>query len=216
MLRCGGTPPRRRYPIRFVTKLSADLGPNGRKGLGGAAVTAVDENNRTRRLHGDGWAAACGTSNCGGTRPDHSCGTAAMRFRGLCVLIREGGQQEMALGVCELGFYSPFQSRFRPVSAADGTVHPRAPAGCLWIVAGTKPLIQYATHKLLSGIRLGYGEVITGEETVDLWWVLIGLAAWFLVAVVIGLCIGRVLRRCSQVRESTDQKLRRCQTQFRE
>lgn len=41
----------------------------------------------------------------------------------------------------------------------------------------------------------------------DLWWVPVGLAAWFLVAVVIGLCIGRVLRRCSQVRESMDQKL---------
>ena len=41
----------------------------------------------------------------------------------------------------------------------------------------------------------------------DLWWVPVGLAAWFLVGVVIGLCIGRVLRRCSQVRESIDQKL---------
>ena len=41
----------------------------------------------------------------------------------------------------------------------------------------------------------------------DLWWVPVGLAAWFLVAVVIGLCIGRVLRRCSQVRESIDRKL---------
>jgi hypothetical protein len=40
----------------------------------------------------------------------------------------------------------------------------------------------------------------------DLWWVLIGLAAWFGVAVVIGLCIGPVLRRCSQVRESIDQQ----------
>jgi hypothetical protein len=39
---------------------------------------------------------------------------------------------------------------------------------------------------------------------VDLWWVPVGLAAWFLVAVAIGLCIGRVLRRCSQVRESID------------
>ena len=41
----------------------------------------------------------------------------------------------------------------------------------------------------------------------NLWWVPVGLAAWLLVAVVIGLCIGRVLRRCSQVRESIDQKL---------
>jgi hypothetical protein len=39
------------------------------------------------------------------------------------------------------------------------------------------------------------------------WWVPIGLAAWFLVAVVIGLCIGPVLRRSSQVRESLDQQV---------
>ena len=39
------------------------------------------------------------------------------------------------------------------------------------------------------------------------WWVPIGLVAWFLVAVVVALCIGPVLRRSSQVRESLDQEL---------
>ena len=38
------------------------------------------------------------------------------------------------------------------------------------------------------------------------WWVPIGLAAWFLAAVVIGLCIGPVLGRSSRVRESLDQR----------
>ena len=39
------------------------------------------------------------------------------------------------------------------------------------------------------------------------WWVPIGLAAWFVVAVVMALCIGSVLRRSSQTRESLDQQL---------
>jgi hypothetical protein len=41
------------------------------------------------------------------------------------------------------------------------------------------------------------------------WWVPIGLGAWFLVAAVMGLCIGSVLRRSSQTRESLDQQLRK-------
>jgi hypothetical protein len=39
------------------------------------------------------------------------------------------------------------------------------------------------------------------------WWVPIGLAAWCLVAVVLALCIGPVLRRASQARESLDRQL---------
>jgi hypothetical protein len=39
------------------------------------------------------------------------------------------------------------------------------------------------------------------------WWVLIGLAAWFLVALGIGLYIGPVLRRSSQAWEAIDQQL---------
>ena len=39
------------------------------------------------------------------------------------------------------------------------------------------------------------------------WWVPIGLAAWCLVAVVLALCIGPVLRRASQTRESLDRQL---------
>jgi hypothetical protein len=38
------------------------------------------------------------------------------------------------------------------------------------------------------------------------WWVPIGLAAWFLVAVVASLLIGPVLRRSSQARESLRQE----------
>lgn len=39
------------------------------------------------------------------------------------------------------------------------------------------------------------------------WWVPIGLAAWFLVAIGAGMLIGPVLRRSSQARESLDQEL---------
>ena len=38
------------------------------------------------------------------------------------------------------------------------------------------------------------------------WWVAVGLVAWCGVAVVIGLCIGPVLKRSSRVRESLDQQ----------
>jgi len=40
------------------------------------------------------------------------------------------------------------------------------------------------------------------------WWVPIGLAAWFLVALAIALCIGPVLRRSSQAREALEQQFR--------
>jgi hypothetical protein len=39
------------------------------------------------------------------------------------------------------------------------------------------------------------------------WWVPIGLAAWFLVALAIALCLGPVFRRSSQPREALDQQL---------
>ncbi len=42
----------------------------------------------------------------------------------------------------------------------------------------------------------------------DLWWVPIGLAAWFGVAIVAALCIGPVLRRSSEARQALDQQLR--------
>jgi hypothetical protein len=38
-----------------------------------------------------------------------------------------------------------------------------------------------------------------------LWWIPIGIAAWFLVAVVVGLCIGAVLSHGSRVRDSAAQ-----------
>lgn len=37
-------------------------------------------------------------------------------------------------------------------------------------------------------------------------WIPVGIAAWFLVSVVIGLCIGPVLKNCSLARESADQQ----------
>jgi hypothetical protein len=40
----------------------------------------------------------------------------------------------------------------------------------------------------------------------DLMWIPVGLAAWFLVSVVIALCIGPVLKSCSLARESADQQ----------
>jgi hypothetical protein len=39
------------------------------------------------------------------------------------------------------------------------------------------------------------------------WWVPIGLAAWFLVAFAIALCIGPVLKRSSQAREALGREL---------
>jgi hypothetical protein len=40
----------------------------------------------------------------------------------------------------------------------------------------------------------------------SLWWIPAGIAAWFLVAVVVALCIGPVLGRCSQAREAAGQQ----------
>jgi len=39
------------------------------------------------------------------------------------------------------------------------------------------------------------------------WWVLIGLAAWFGVALAVGLLLGPVLRRSSAAREALDAQL---------
>lgn len=36
----------------------------------------------------------------------------------------------------------------------------------------------------------------------SLWWIPAGIAAWFLMSVTIGLCIGPVLGRCSRAREA--------------
>jgi hypothetical protein len=52
------------------------------------------------------------------------------------------------------------------------------------------------------------GVVTIGGGHVGLWWVPIGLAAWFGVAVVAALCIGPVLRRSSEARKALDQQLR--------
>jgi hypothetical protein len=39
-----------------------------------------------------------------------------------------------------------------------------------------------------------------------LWWVPVGIAAWFVVSVVVALGIGQGLRHCSQVRKAIDQQ----------
>ena len=40
----------------------------------------------------------------------------------------------------------------------------------------------------------------------SLWWIPAGIAAWFLISVVVGLCIGPVLGRSSQAREAAGQQ----------
>jgi hypothetical protein len=61
---------------------------------------------------------------------------------------------------------------------------------------------------LLYGIGHGYRGGNLGGGSVDLWWVPIGLAIWFGVAVVAALFIGPVLRRSSEDRKALDQQLR--------
>jgi hypothetical protein len=39
-----------------------------------------------------------------------------------------------------------------------------------------------------------------------LWWVPVGIAAWFVVSVVVALGIGHVLRHCSQVKKTIDRQ----------
>jgi hypothetical protein len=39
----------------------------------------------------------------------------------------------------------------------------------------------------------------------SLWLIPVGIAAWFLVAIVVGLCVGPLLGRCSQAREAAAQ-----------
>jgi hypothetical protein len=40
----------------------------------------------------------------------------------------------------------------------------------------------------------------------SLWWIPAGITAWFLIAIVVGLCIGPVLGRRSQTREDAGQQ----------
>lgn len=40
----------------------------------------------------------------------------------------------------------------------------------------------------------------------SLWWIPAGIAAWFLISVVVGLCVGPLLGRCSQAREAAGQQ----------
>jgi hypothetical protein len=61
---------------------------------------------------------------------------------------------------------------------------------------------------LLYGIKHGYRGSNLGGGNVGLWWVPIGLAAWFGIAVAIALFIGPALRRGSEAREALDQQLR--------
>ena len=42
----------------------------------------------------------------------------------------------------------------------------------------------------------------------SLWWIPVGIAAWFVIAVAVGLCIGPVLGRCFQIREAFGQQMR--------
>jgi hypothetical protein len=40
----------------------------------------------------------------------------------------------------------------------------------------------------------------------SLWWIPAGITAWFLISVVVGLCIGPALSRCSQAQEAPGQQ----------
>jgi hypothetical protein len=61
---------------------------------------------------------------------------------------------------------------------------------------------------LLYGIKHGYRGSNLGGGNVGLWWVPIGLAAWFGVAVVAALFIGPALRHSSEAREALEQQLK--------
>jgi hypothetical protein len=61
---------------------------------------------------------------------------------------------------------------------------------------------------LLYGIKRGYRGSNLGGGNVGLWWVPIGLAAWFGVAVVAALFIGPALRRSSEAREALEQQVK--------
>ena len=51
----------------------------------------------------------------------------------------------------------------------------------------------------------------------SLWLIPVGIAAWFLVAIVVGLCVGPLLGRCSQAGEAAAQpQAREAQPQARE
>ena len=43
-----------------------------------------------------------------------------------------------------------------------------------------------------------------GEVDMDMWWIPIGLVAWFAVATAVALLLGPVLKSCSQSREAQD------------
>jgi hypothetical protein len=47
-----------------------------------------------------------------------------------------------------------------------------------------------------------WGEVIVNSW----WWVPIGLAAWFLVSLAVGLCLGPFLRRSAEAREALERQ----------
>jgi hypothetical protein len=44
------------------------------------------------------------------------------------------------------------------------------------------------------------------QEVNSWWWVPIGLAAWFLVSLAVGLCLGPILRRCSEARDALERQ----------
>ena len=54
--------------------------------------------------------------------------------------------------------------------------------------------LSLATGVDTTGLDLVVGVEGTGEVgTVGLWWIPVGIAAWFLVSVAVGLCVGPVL-----------------------
>jgi len=71
---------------------------------------------------------------------------------------------------------------------------------------------------MITRLDLVSGVGSTGGGTdMSLWLIPVGIAAWFLVAIVVGLCVGPLLGRCSQAGEAAAQpQAREAQPQARE
>jgi len=110
-----------------------------------------------------------------------------------------------------------FACRFSDAPVADDTVHPGLSQASCFIASGHALhhstiycryflILGQVTGVSITRLDLVTGVRSTGEATdMSLWLIPVGIAAWFLVAIVAGLCVGPVLGRCSQARKAADQ-----------
>jgi hypothetical protein len=118
-----------------------------------------------------------------------------------------------------LAVSAPFQPWMTQCSLGPPGL-PEAPARRPGSWFGAQQESQRGILPFLSGIRPGYGDTNRGVRPgrggschrggtdMSLWWIPVGIAAWCLIAVAVGLCIGPVLGRCFQVREAVGQQMR--------